>query len=101
MPLINQTNTPESSDQHLANETRARLTELGNSMLLTYGNLLNYRHNNGKDVTPQQFDKAMGKDAKDLKYVMTTLKRLMLRLHPDMKQQLDALVPQNPKKAPK
>lgn len=88
----------ETPDQRLANEARARLTELGNAMLLTYGNLLNYQHNNGAGVTPKQFIAALGKDAKDFKYVMGTVRNILLRLHPDMKGQLDTL---NPKKAKK
>lgn len=99
MPLYNAPNAAvDTPEQKLANEARARLTELGNAMLLTYGNLLNYQHNNGAGVTSKQFIAALGKDAKDFKYVMGAVKNILLRLHPDMKGQLDSIHPKNAKK---
>jgi hypothetical protein len=99
MPLVNDQSASETPEQKLANETRARLTEYTQSTLLVYGNLMNYRHNNAQGVTKAQLDKALGADAKDFDYVLPAMKRLLLRLNPNLKAQLDEMAPKAKKAA--
>lgn len=100
MPLVNEP-TDETPDQRLAREARTRLAELSSAMLLTYGNLMNYQHNNGAGVTADQFHKALSNDAKDFKHIMGQLKRMLLRMNPALKPQLDEMAPKKTKKAAK
>jgi hypothetical protein len=99
MPLATNSPNEVAPNQRLAIEARARLSELGNVMLLTYGNLLNYQHNNSKGVSPDQFDKALGTDLKDFRYVLRAMKRMLLRLNPAFKAKLTEMVPKKTKKA--
>lgn len=101
MPLINNIPNDEAPEQRLAREARARLGEITQSMLLTYGNLMNYQHNNGAGVGPKQYEKALGSDAKDYRYILGAMRRMLLRLNPGLKDQLNEMVPKKPKKTAK
>lgn len=101
MPLINDTSKDETPEQRLAKEARTRLSELSNSMLLVYGNLMNYQHNNAANVTSTQYMNALGGDAKDYKYIMGSIRRMLLRMNPALKDQLHEMVPRKAKRAAK
>lgn len=101
MPLVTDQPVSEKPETKLAAETRARLTEYTQTTLLVYGNLMNYAHNNSSGVTHVQLKKELGSDAKDFDYVLSAMKRLLLRLNPNLKPQLDAMVPKKAKKAAK
>lgn len=90
MPLAANTSSTETPDQKLAKEARARLSEYANSTLIVYSNLMNYRHNAG--VTPEQFDKALGLDLKEFQYILGAMRRMLLKLNPDVKPQLKEMV---------
>lgn len=90
MPLVANTLSEETPDQKLAKEARARLTEYASTTLIVYSNLMNYRHNAG--VTPAQFDKALGTDLKEFQYILKAMRRMLLKLNPDVKPQLKEMV---------
>ncbi len=99
MSLIQNTPGDTAADKRLAREARSRLNELQKSMLLVYANLMNYQHNNAAGVTAAQYEKALGADATDYKYVLASMKRLLLKMNPDLKAQLNEIVPKKPDKA--
>jgi len=99
MPLVNDQPVSESPEQKLADQTRERFAEYTRSTLLVYGNLMNYAHNNADGVSHAALKKALGKDAKDWNYVLPTMRRLLLRLNPNLKAELDEMKPK--KKAAK
>jgi hypothetical protein len=101
MPLVSNTPNEETPAQRLAKEARARLAEFTNSTFIVYGNLMNYRHNNGAGVTPEQFDKAFGSDIKDFTHIRRAMRRMLLRLNPALRPQLNEMVPKRVKKAAK
>lgn len=100
MPLV-EPSKEETPAERLAKEARTRLSEMTNSLLLTLGNLMNYQHNNGANVTPEQFIKALGSDAKDYKFIVGSMRRMLLRMNPSLKAQLREMVPKKTKKAAK
>lgn len=82
----------------LAAEAKIRLREFTNSAFITYGNLMNYEHNNSAGVTSEQYLKAHGKDAKDYVSVTRGIKRLLLKLNPALKDQLNEMIPKRSRK---
>lgn len=101
MPLVENTPQDVTPAERLAKEARTRLSELTSSMLLAYGNLMNYQHNNGTGVSADDYLKAHGKDTKDYKYIVGQMRRMLLRMNPDLKAQLNEMVPKRTKKAAK
>jgi hypothetical protein len=100
MPLVD-TSKEETPEQRLAREARARLAEFTNSTFIVYGNLMNYRHNNGAGVTPEKFDKAFGSDLKDFTSIRRAMRRMLLKLNPALRPQLNEMVPKKTRKAAK
>src|SRR3954470_3117415 len=98
MPLVEDSANSETPEQKLAREARERLSELTRSMLMVYANLMNYQHNNGDGVSVEKFHKALGADAKDFKSIMGSMKRMLLKLNPSLKPQLNEMVTKRTKK---
>ena len=99
--LHSDNSTKSKPAERLANEARMRINEVYRSVDITYRNLMNYQHNNGEGVTSAQYLDAHGKDRKDYEYILRAMKRLLLRINPAAKEELNALVPKAPKTARK
>jgi hypothetical protein len=89
----------------LATEARKRVTELADTTFWVYGQLENYEKNNIVKITPAQFLKSLGGDAKDFVAIKRAMKRLMVKINPDFKDRIarleNELAPKKAKKAAK
>ena len=101
MPIYQSQGGETDAAATLANEARARITELADAMFLAYANLTNYLTNNTQGATEKQIRAALGDDAADFDYLCAAMKRFLIRSHPDMKGRLAALTPPKTKTVPR
>lgn len=98
MPLVQENKITGTPADGLVDQAAERLSEFSKTALLVYGNLINYQHNNSIGVTSEQYIKAWGKLGKDYVSAVGALKRLLRKLNPSLKEQLDSMVPKKSKK---
>lgn len=90
MSLYEQPLQPESDAEHLGTEARKLITQWADTTLWTLTQLLNYQHNNGKGVTPDEIKKAIG-DVKGFDSAFGYMKRALTHVNPDFKTKLAEL----------
>lgn len=84
---------PESDAEHLATETRKVLTQLADTTFWAFCQLENYEKNNTQGVKPKDFQKELGKDHKDFVSIKRAMKNLMIKINPEFKDKIAALIP--------
>lgn len=99
MSLQHEQPQPESDADHLATEAKKILTQHAETTFWAYCQLENYERNNTQGVPAKDFQKALGKDAKEFVAIKGAMKRWLVRFNPAYKEKIAALTPKTSKAA--